>query len=129
MRTLKLPFQIDSNGSLAIASTTREIVEQQIVDLLMTNRFERTMRPEYGADVAGFLFSPVAELALNIKAGEVRALLQRQVVLADILNVTMSPAPGTVSTVRLDVVYSIRPNTEVFTLTQTVTGLATEESF
>lgn len=124
-----MPFQIDSNGSLATVSTTREIVEQQIVDLLMTNRFERTMRPQYGADVAGFLFSPIAELALNIKAGEIKSFLQSQIALAEIVHVTMQPAQSAPSTVRLDVGYSIRPNTEVFTLTQTVDGLATEETF
>lgn len=129
MRTLKVPFQIDSNGSLAVVATTREIVEQQIVDLLMTNRYERTMRPDYGADMTGFLFSPAFGVGLGVKAAEVRTLLAGAVRLAEIVEVTMVPKPGSPSTVMLNVSYSIRPNTEVFTLTQTLTGLATEEGF
>lgn len=129
MKTLKIPFQIDSRGGVATVSTTREIVAQQITDLLVTNKFERLMNPLYGADVRGFLFNRIDQMSLSLKAGEIQTLLQTRVKLANVIQVVMSPVVGSSSSVVVAVSYTITPSPEVHTVQQTVSGLVTEETF
>lgn len=131
MRTLRVPLQIDSGGGLAEATATRDIVEQQILDIVMTNYGERAFRPRYGADLRSFLFSPIRDEVMQIRANEVADLLRSYVVLADIIDVSLAPVSGVgnESTVRLTVRYSIKPSGQVLVLQQTVSGLITEETF
>ena len=104
------------------------IVEQQITDLLVTNRYERLMLPDYGCHVSDMLFTPIIQQSLNIKASEIAQLLASEVQLAIIHGVTIMPIPGKDSTVNLNVQYSIKPASEVFTVSRTVSGLVTEET-
>jgi phage baseplate assembly protein W len=128
MKTLLVPFQIDSRGGLAQTASTQQIVEQQIVDILMTSRFERIMNPDYGAALMEFIFTPVRNVLLRSKAEEVRTLLNALVLLASIEVVELEPVPGEESTLSLTVLYRIDPSPTVFTLTRTITGLVTDET-
>lgn len=128
IRTLRVPLQIDGRGGLAFVSSTQDIVRQQITDLLVTNRYERVMRPEYGANIREFLFAPKAAELMKLRASEVHSLLSATVRLATIVSVTMTPMADRSAAVRVDVAYSIAPSPEVFQLSQTVSGLVTEET-
>lgn len=63
MTTLVVPFRF-ARGRAAITSDARQIAEQQIVDILVTNPPERVMRPDYGAGIAKHLFDPLDDLVL-----------------------------------------------------------------
>jgi phage baseplate assembly protein W len=129
MKTLKVPFSIDSRGGLATIDNAPRIVEQQIADLLVTARYERPMNPGYGLGVPEFVFSPIRQALLAQRAAEIKAGLAAVVQLADIIEVTITPSPDVDTRLVLDVRYSIRPSPQVFSMQQTVTGLATDESF
>lgn len=128
MKTLLVPFQINSNGGLATTDDTQRIVEQQILDIIMTNFGERVMRPTYGADLRSFLFSPARADFMQMRSREITELLRAQVQLADIVNVSMSNVPTSDSTVRLRIDYAIKPSKQVITLSHTISGLITEET-
>lgn len=128
MKTLTVPFQIDSRGGIATTSSTQRIVEQQIVDILMTSRFERIMNPDYGAALMEFIFTPIRDQLLGVKADEVQQLLNSLVQLATIRVVRLIPQEAAESTLLLTVLYSIDPSPTVFELTRTVTGLVTDET-
>lgn len=129
MRTLKVPFQIDSRGGLATVEDTISIISQQIADLLATAHFERIMRPYYGAGVPEFIFSPIRAALLATRASEIKAYLNGIVELANIVRVSISEVPGQGSTLLLDVRYTVLPSPQVFSVVQTVTGIVTDESF
>ena len=55
-----------------VVSKDASAIKQAIVNLLLTNRGERLMNPEYGSDIRSFLFEPLdygtcAELEQSIK--------------------------------------------------------------
>ena len=55
-----------------VVSRDASAIKQAIVNLLLTNRGERLMNPEYGSDIRSFLFEPLdygtcAELEQSIK--------------------------------------------------------------
>lgn len=129
MKTLKIPFQIDNRGGLATEETTRGIIEQQITDILVTGDYHRRMNPKYGAGLPNFLFSPIIKPLLSAKAGEVQQVLAARVRLATIVSVTMEELSDSSSTVQLTVLYSILPSPTIFSMTQTITGLVTDETF
>lgn len=53
-KNLSFPFRSDVRGTLAVASTDAQIIEQSIIDLLETRQGERKMLPNYG--LPDFLF-------------------------------------------------------------------------
>lgn len=61
MSSLKIPFTIQ-NGRVSKTDDLTAIVEQKIIDVLVTNTFERPMNPEYGVGVQSFLFDVIDEL-------------------------------------------------------------------
>lgn len=129
MRTLRVPFAIDSRGGFAMVDNTNAIVEQQIADLLATAHYERPMNPAYGLGVPEFVYSPIRQSLLAQRSAEIKAALASVVQLADIVEVTITPSPDNDTRLLLDVRYSVRPSPQVFSMQQTVTGLATDESF
>lgn len=128
MRTLKTPFQIDARGGLAYTISTQDVVEQQIIDILVTSKFERPMNPNYGADLLDFIFSPVRTQLLSVKADEIRALLNATLSLATIVSLNLSSVPGSDSSLSLDIRYTISPSPTLISLTRTISGLISEET-
>lgn len=55
MSSIKIPFQF-KDGRLATTSDPGTIANQKIVDVLMTQKFERVMRHNYGAGAQTMLF-------------------------------------------------------------------------
>lgn len=61
MRSLAVPFNI-VGGSVADTTDFDLIIEQKIINVLVTGKFERTMLPDYGGDVQALLFDAIDEL-------------------------------------------------------------------
>jgi phage baseplate assembly protein W len=61
MRSISIPFQF-SNGKVVETENDDKIARQRIVDVLSTDKYERVMRPEYGADIRSLLFEPLDPL-------------------------------------------------------------------
>ena len=60
-RVLKVPFNVNG-GSVSSVRELDTIVEQKIINVLVTGKFERPMDPEYGAGVQSLLFDTIDEL-------------------------------------------------------------------
>lgn len=128
MITLRTPLQIGSQGSFSTVTDTAVIIEQRITDILITNFGDRIMLPTHGADLDGFLFSPVIEELMSAKAQEIRDQLSRKVGLGTILAVTMEQVIGHSSSVKVAVTYQSEPGTAPRTTYNTISGLVTEET-
>lgn len=55
MRSIALPFRI-TNGRIATLTDPYKIVEQKILDVLLTSNNERVMNPRYGSAVYALLY-------------------------------------------------------------------------
>ena len=128
MKTIRTPFQIDHTGRVSLTNDPATIIEQQITDLLVTYRGQRVMRPDHGADLEGFIFAPIREDVINLKADEIHGILARGISFGEIIAVRMAPVPDSDSTIRLTVYYRLSPTSPVLTLERTVSGLVTEET-
>lgn len=58
---LLAPFSV-IGGRIAITTDTTQQVEQKLLNVLTTNRYERVGIPEYGAGVNQLLFEPIDAL-------------------------------------------------------------------
>jgi hypothetical protein len=128
MKTIRTPFQLDSTGRVSITDDPSTILEQQITDLLVTYRGQRVMIPDHGADLEGFIFSPLQSDAISLKADEIHGILARGIAFGEIVAVRMAPIEDAESSVRLSVYYRLSPTSVVQQLERTVSGLVTEES-
>jgi chromosome condensin MukBEF complex kleisin-like MukF subunit len=128
MKTIRTPFQIDNTGRVALTNDPATIIEQQITDILVTYRGQRVMLPEHGADLEGFIFAPMRDDVLALKADEVHGILTNGISFGEIVAVRMVPIEGTESSIRLQVYYRLSPTSPVQTIDRTVTGFVTEET-
>ena len=59
--SLKTPFRVD-NGRIGVTRDQTTAIKQKIVDVLVTDRFERAMRPEYGGNINSAVFENIDTL-------------------------------------------------------------------
>ena len=77
-RGWKFPLQIDKKtGHIAMVSHEEDIREA-IGIILNTYLGERVMRPDFGTNVADFLFNPMNQLTIQNMSGSLGTLLQVQ---------------------------------------------------
>lgn len=129
MKTLHIPLVLDSRRRLGVATTSADVVRSQILDMMVTARGERAFRPDYGAGVPEMLFSNIDPNIFRAKEAEISRWLQAGLKLGTIAQVRIAQVDGTYSTLSVTVLFSLIPNGQVYTVSETFTGLATEESF
>jgi phage baseplate assembly protein W len=56
-----LPFTIGNNGFFAVSYTTKEQVKSDLKNLILTNRGERLMQPEFGCNLRQAIFEQIDE--------------------------------------------------------------------
>ena len=57
MRTISVPFTF-SGGALQTTTDPHQVARQEILDVLMTDNYERVMNPAYGAGTRRLMFQP-----------------------------------------------------------------------
>ena len=56
---ITLPLTKGSNGYFDVSYTTKEQIKTNIKSLILTNKGERLMEPDFGADLRKVLFEPI----------------------------------------------------------------------
>jgi hypothetical protein len=64
LRTIAVPFAF-SGGYLRTTADPHLIARQEIIDVLVTDKFERVMAPSYGANTSSLMFEPVIDSLLE----------------------------------------------------------------
>jgi phage baseplate assembly protein W len=85
MKAIYMPFQF-KNGSTRSTTITERIVEQQILDVLTTSKYERVMIPQYGAAASNLLFDVLDDPVLADFKTEAMLDLQEYVDGAEIID-------------------------------------------
>lgn len=76
-----------------LRKTDLEAVRQSIKNLLLTNRYEKPYRPNYGGDLSGLLFELANENTGNQIIQKVKSAIQRYEPRARILSVKVTSSP------------------------------------
>lgn len=56
---VSLPFTLGNNGFFAVTYTTKEQVKSDLKNLILTNRGERLMQPEFGCNLRQAIFEQI----------------------------------------------------------------------
>lgn len=135
MTSISIPFRIAENGRVASTTDLEEAIKQRIIDVLVTTKGERVMRPIYGASASDLLFEPVDELLYGEFKVDALNELNLNVSGATIQNIFVEPATpyltdDFLTTLNVAVQYKIGlSNSSLFSFTIGDPGTLTEESF
>jgi phage baseplate assembly protein W len=135
MPSIYTPFRIDSSGRVAKTNTPERIVEQQIIDVLTTSKFERVMRPTYGAGATQLLYEPVDDLIYGEFKTDALMELNKHLTMASINNMLIQPSetpytdedPSVVIEIKVQYSMSLSSN-RVFSFKISTPNGLTEES-
>ena len=72
-----LPFTIGNNGFFAVSYTTKEQVKSDLKNLILTNRGERLMQPEFGCNLRRAIFEQIGPETYSYIRGEIENSIQR----------------------------------------------------
>lgn len=126
MRTMRIPFAVDGRGFFAWTDKPEQIVEQQILDWLLTNWGDRVGNPGYGANLRILLFTNIDIPRLTQQRDTIKQGLDFQLTLADVISVDFrEESPGVL---RITVMYRLIPQQDVRTFVYLLNGLVTEET-
>lgn len=89
---LSLSSRTSTDGDV-FKKTDAASVKQAIKNLLMTNRFEKPYRPNYGADLGGLLFELMDEDVGEEIIDNIKKAIQRYEPRAKVLNVRVTATP------------------------------------
>ena len=74
---MKFPPQINPTTGRFTCSSGKESIKESVYLILMTQRTERFMRPEFGSQVMSYVFAQTDATMLNLMAHEIAADIQR----------------------------------------------------
>ena len=77
-RGMKFPPQINSATGRFMTVSSLESVRESIYLILMTQKSERFLRPEFGSELMAYAFMDVNLTNINIMCGNIRREIQRQ---------------------------------------------------
>lgn len=106
-RGWSFPLGVDVKGGIRIVGGTEEI-EQSVYLILATTPGERPMRPEFGCNLADFVFEPIEPATFGRIAFAVESALERWEPRIRVDDVVVGPDPNRVGAVLIEVRYHIR---------------------
>ena len=104
---MKFPPQINPTTGRFTCSSGKESIKESVYLILMTQRTERFMRPEFGSQVMSYVFAQTDATMLNLMAHEIAADIQRNEPRIEQVNINMdqNSKPGCLF---INVDYTIR---------------------
>lgn len=135
MTAISIPFRIADNGRVAVTTDIEEAARQRILDVLVTTKGERVMRPIYGAGAYDLLFEPVDDLLYGEFRIDAMNELNLNVSGVSVQNIIVEPATpyltdDFLTTLDVSVQYKVGlSNSSLFSFSVGDAGTLTEESF
>jgi phage baseplate assembly protein W len=109
------PPAATADGSIAMASD-EEDVRQAIRIVLATNRGERAMRPEFGADLRALQFQPLSTTTLSLLRHRVEDALVRWEPRIDVIAVRADADAARPGLVLVEIDYRVRTTNTFYNL-------------
>lgn len=92
MSTFKVPFSIAPSGRVARVIDQSTIAKQQITDVLVTSKYERTARPGYGAGALELLYEPMDPLVIGEFKTDAILEVNKYLTNSALVNLAVGPA-------------------------------------
>ena len=86
---MKFPPQINPTTGRFTCVSGKESIKESVYLILMTQRAERFMRPEFGSSVMSYVFAQTDDTMLNLMAHEIAADIMRDEPRVEQVNVSM----------------------------------------
>jgi uncharacterized protein len=86
---MKFPPQINPTTGRFTCVSGKESIKESVYLILMTQRTERFMRPEFGSSVMSYVFAQTDDTMLNLMAHEIAADIMRNEPRVEQVNVSM----------------------------------------
>lgn len=90
-RGMKFPPQINSATGRFVTVSDLESVRESVYLILMTQKTERFLRPEFGSELMAYTFMDVNLTNINIMCGNIRREIQKQEPRVSDVEVTADP--------------------------------------
>lgn len=90
-RGMKFPPQVNSATGRFVTVSELESVKESIYLILMTQKTERFIRPDFGSDLMAYTFMDINLTNINIMCGNIRREIQRQEPRVSEVEVTADP--------------------------------------
>ena len=74
---MKFPSQINPTTGRFTSVSGAESIKESVYLILMTQRSERFMRPEFGSNILGYVFSQADATIMNLMADEIASDIMR----------------------------------------------------
>ena len=90
-KDLKITFKKHPVTDDVVVSRDASAIKQAIVNLLMTNKGERLMNPDYGSDIRRYLFEPLDYGTANQITGNIKSTIDTFEPRISVLNLRALP--------------------------------------
>jgi phage baseplate assembly protein W len=110
--SVKLPFSIsDTDGHWELIKEYKDLVKQNLKMLILTDKGERIMLPNFGVGLRTFLFEPNIQTDYSVIASEIRSQVSRYMPFLDITDIIFDEAENNINGNVLNMVvsYEIMP--------------------
>lgn len=104
---IKLPLVRDSTDGFKTISSLRTLIKQNFKMLLLTNKGERVMVPEYGVGMNRFLFSNYDESTFAQIENDILNQASIYLPIVNIIEMSFLPSEGSPNSIIIKIVYSI----------------------
>ena len=89
MRTITVPFSF-SGGAVGTTNDPHQIARQEIINVVMTNQYERVMLPGYGASSSRLLFGTQDPLVMTDFEEEALSMLNTNLSNCQVMSLTLT---------------------------------------
>ena len=104
---IKLPLVKDSSDGFKTIKSFRQLIKQNFKMLLLTNKGERVMIPEYGVGLKRFLFSNFDEATFARIENEIIEQASIYIPVVNIIELAFVPSEANPNALIIKIVYSI----------------------
>ena len=106
VKGLTWPCRTTNTGGMFTVNFNEEAVKDGLVQLILTSRGERPMRPDYGTDLRQSVFATLDTVTINNMEATIKAAIERYEPRVIVRTLTISETEN--SEVRLSLVFSMK---------------------
>jgi phage baseplate assembly protein W len=115
-RGWKFPVEVDATTGQIALSEYEQDIREAVRLILLTARGERVMRPDFGAGLYEFVFASMSATTVGTLQAEVQEALLTWEPRIEVLAVDVTPDPGELGKLLIDIAYRVRATNTRFNL-------------
>lgn len=102
-------FDVHPQTAQLVRNTNENAVKVALRNLLLTNKYERPHKPNFGGKIRNYLFEPLTPQTVDAMKEEIKMTIENFEPRVNLIDVIISPFPDD-SAVAITIVFSIQTN-------------------